>query len=172
MAVFFTGAFMRELRRETERRIRRDFIEHTPRHLAHLTVGHPLSARRLFSGLGTRRLFSARGKLGPLSEPRSQATGTPRNQYSTSGNQSRSSVGRGRHSQTGPTRGTSGTRGSSSTTGTGRTSGTSGTRPTNFQRSGASNRSRRSRSRTSRPAERRRANNTVRRQNGSAQVGQ
>lgn len=135
MAVFFTGAFTRELRREADRRLRRDTIEKAHAHLGldpFVFEGH---ARRLFTGLGNRRLLSGRGKLGALSEPKSQAIGTPKNQYSTSGNQSRSSVGRGRNtsgSRTQGTQGTSGTSGrsrTSGTTGSGRTSGTVGTRP-------------------------------------------
>lgn len=138
MAVFFNGIFMRELRRETERKIRRDTIEKVfaPHHVASLAVGAG-APRRIFSGLGTRRLFSGRSKLGALRSPKSTATGTPKNQYSTSGNQSRSSVGRGRDSGNQRTRGTTGTGRTSGTARSGRTNGTSGTRPTNFQRAGA-----------------------------------
>lgn len=143
MAVFFNGAFTRELRREVDRRVRRDAIEKVvaPHHFLRAGVS-PTAPRSLFSGLGTRRLFSGRSKLSALRSAKSTATGTPRNQYSTSGNQSRSSVGRGRNSQTGRTTGTQGTGGTTATSRTNGTGGTSGTRPTNFQRPGASKPSR------------------------------
>lgn len=95
MAVFFNGAFTRELRREAERRLRRDTIEKAH---AHLGV-HPFSARSLFSGLGTRRVLQGRSKTQALSEPRSQRIGQRGNNYSSPGNQSRSSVYRGRDTQ-------------------------------------------------------------------------
>lgn len=132
MAVFFNGAFTRELRREVARRIRRDTVEKivAPHHLAHIGLNTRLPGG--FSGLGSRRLMSGRGKLQALGEPKSQATGTPRNQYSSNSNQSASSKSRG---PTGGTQGTSGTSRTSRTTGTGatgRTNGTTGTAPTSY----------------------------------------
>lgn len=148
MAVFFTGSFTRELRRETERRFRRDTIDHVFRRMPGVS---PFSARNTFAGLNTRRAFSGRSSLQALRKPVSQQTGSSSSQYSSSGNQSRSSVGRGRNAQKTKTEGTSGTSGtsrrSSTTSGTGRTT---GTRPTNFSRSGSTG-TRRTRSSTSTP---------------------
>jgi len=129
MAVFFNGAFTRGLRREAERRLRRDTIEKAH---AHLGI-HPFSSRALFSGLGTRRLLQGRSKTQALSEPLSQRVGTSKTNYSSPGNQSRSSVHRGTQTQK-KSSPTSGTQPSGSTRPTGwstsRTSGTSATRPT------------------------------------------
>lgn len=129
MAVFFNGAFTRGLRRETERRLRRDTIEKAH---AHLGV-HPFSARAIFSGLGTRRLYQGRGKTQALSEPKSQRIGTSKNNFSSPGNQSRSSVYRGRDTQkkNQPTSGTKSSPATSPSSATNSGSGrTSATRPT------------------------------------------
>lgn len=126
MAVFFNGAFTRELRREADRRLRRDTVEKAH---AHIFGSSPFSARRLFSGLGTRRTFSGRSKVQALSEPMSQRVGTSRNNYSSSGNQSRSSVYRGRDTQK-KQQPTSGTKPSQSTSPSGRTTSSKSTRPT------------------------------------------
>jgi hypothetical protein len=131
MAVFFNGTFLRELRRETERHFRRETADRGVRSIAHAITGS-LSPRNSFAGLGTRRVLSGRGRTQALRSPLSQQTGTSKTQYSSPGNQSKSSVGRGRNAQKGPTTGTSGTAGTRAATSG--TTGTRGTSPTNFQR--------------------------------------